>query len=157
MLALVAGHPDATWTATTVGRAKKDGVAIGTLNGVLPDDARAELDSLVALYRRGRREPLPLAPKSSCEYATRRRGSTPIVASQQRAAAEWRKNLAGRDIGEFDDQSHRRVWGDATFAVLLAQPPDPGETDWPDEPHRFGQLARRVWDPLLSVEEVTEA
>ncbi|MFC4003803.1 hypothetical protein ACFS2C_10530 [Prauserella oleivorans] len=37
-----------------------------------------------------------------------------------------------------------RIWND---------PPRPGE-DWSRETSRFATLARRVWDPLLAVEEV---
>ena len=35
---------------------------------------------------------------------------------------------------------------------LVRQPADPSE-DYGDEPHRFGQLARTVWTPMLEAEE----
>jgi hypothetical protein len=40
------------------------------------------------------------------------------------------------------------VWGKAPLSKLLTLPPCPGEQH-DDEPHRFGQLARQVFDPLL--------
>ena len=43
------------------------------------------------------------------------------------------------------------MWGDARLRDLLGQPAVPGEA-FADEQHRFGQLARQVWDPLLDHE-----
>jgi hypothetical protein len=66
----------------------------------------------------------------------------------------WRKSLGdGREIGDFDDPEHRRVWGDAVLGDLLTWPARPGE-EHEDEPHRFGQLARQVFGPLLDHEAV---
>lgn len=155
LLALAAGHPDQAWTATTVGR-RRGGISVATLVGVAPEQARAELASLVSLYRDGRREPLPLTPKTSCAYAEKRHRGTPVKASQSAAARSWRSATAGREFGDFDDRAHLRVWGDSTLEDLLAQPSGPTESGWPDEPHRFGSLARRVWNPLLDVEVVTD-
>ncbi|MEJ7756747.1 MAG: hypothetical protein WKF83_10905 [Nocardioidaceae bacterium] len=64
------------------------------------------------------------------------------------------QRLGERAQGECTDAHHQRIWGDAEIDVLLATPPDPADTAWPDEPHRFGQLARTVWAPLLAAEEV---
>jgi exodeoxyribonuclease V gamma subunit len=155
LLSLVAAHPDRDWSALTVGRGRK-GTAVSRLAPPNQPTARALLESLVALYLHGQCEPLPLSPNTSCAYAVKRAGGSPPVASQEWAGRQWRKDFDGREIGDFDDADHRRVWGDAQFRVLLGEPADPGDADWPDEPTRFGQLARRVWDPLLAAERVSE-
>ena len=49
--------------------------------------------------------------------------------------------------------------GVRTFAELLEQPPRPDEQGdgWdPAERTRFGRYARRMWDGLLSCEELTD-
>jgi len=151
LLALVAGRPGRDWHAQTVGRGK-DGPAMSFLNGPTQVEATAALDTLVGLYRRGLCEPLPLTPKTSCLYAERRRAGSPPAGAVVKAATEWRRTLGdGREIGEFDDPEHRRVWGDARLRDLLGQRAVAGEP-FDDEPHRFGQLARQVWDPLLDHE-----
>jgi exodeoxyribonuclease V gamma subunit len=150
LLALVAGRPGRDWRAATVGRGS-DGPAMAALAPPAPEDALAALTTLVGLYRRGLCEPLPLAPKTSCVYAERRRAGSPPAGAVAKAAGQWRRSLNdGREIGDFDDAEHRRVWGDARLADLL-EPSRPGEP-FADEPHRFGQLARQVWDPLLGHE-----
>ncbi|MGH3357707.1 MAG: exodeoxyribonuclease V subunit gamma, partial [Nocardioidaceae bacterium] len=100
LLALTAGHPDEAWTATTVGRSK-GGIAVSTIVGVTPEQARTELASLLALHREGRREPLPLAAKTSGAYAEKRHKATPIDASQAWAAGSWRAAIDGREFGDF--------------------------------------------------------
>ena len=56
--------------------------------------------------------------------------------------------------GEQQDRSHAHVWGDrAPLEALLEQSPADDER-WPDEPTRFGALARRLWTPVLEAEEL---
>ena len=57
----------------------------------------------------------------------------------------------GREFGDFDDPEHLRVWGSSQLRDLLGEPAVAGEA-YDDEPHRFGQLARQVWVPLLAHE-----
>ncbi|MDQ3616755.1 MAG: exodeoxyribonuclease V subunit gamma [Actinomycetota bacterium] len=153
LLALVAANPERDWTAVTVGRARS-GTATATLSTPTHEQALAELASLTDLYLAGRREPLPFAAKTSHAYASKRLKGSAAMASEGRAALEWRKSFDGRDIGDFNDAEHRRVWGgDAPFSALLAEPARPGEP-WAEEPHRFGQLACRVWAHLLASETV---
>jgi exodeoxyribonuclease V gamma subunit len=153
-LALAAAMPDRDWATATVGRTR-DGLAMSCLTGVGADDARRALDSLVAVYRRGLRGPLPMPPAAACAYADARRQRGPAVAAKK-AASSWRRKLGDREIGEFDTPDHRRVWGDAPFDRLLAAAaPDPGLAH-ADEPHLFGQLAQLVWQPLLAAETVHE-
>ena len=62
------------------------------------------------------------------------------------------KWATGSFPGEDDDAAHSQVWGrQAPFETLLA-PTRPDET-WGGEPHRFGELAVRLWSPLLDHEQ----
>jgi exodeoxyribonuclease V gamma subunit len=150
-LALAAALPERDWATATVGRSRgSDGLLMSCITGVGPDEARATLDSLIALYLRGLREPLPMPPGTACAYADARRKRTPAVAAKK-ASSEWRRKLNDREIGEFDSADHRQVWGEARFDDLLATGPD-RSLGVPDESHLFGQLARLVWDPLLAAE-----
>jgi exodeoxyribonuclease V gamma subunit len=151
-LALAAALPERDWATATVGRTSDgDGLLMSCISGLDAAAATDQLDALVELYRRGLREPLPMPPRTASAYADARMRRGPVVAAKK-AAPQWRRKLGdGREIGEFDDTDHRRVWGDSTFADLAAAKPDP-DAAWPDEPHRFGQLARTVWEPLLNAE-----
>jgi exodeoxyribonuclease V gamma subunit len=51
--------------------------------------------------------------------------------------------------GEQDDFAHVRVYGDDAPLTVLTGPPRDDEA-FNDEPHRLGQLAWRVWSPLLT-------
>ena len=42
------------------------------------------------------------------------------------------------------------LWGSNDLEVLLGEPPRPDERWYPDEPSRFGALARRLWEPILA-------
>jgi exodeoxyribonuclease V gamma subunit len=153
LLALVAARPGPEWCTATVGRGK-DGPSMSALTAPTAEEARALLNTLVRLHRLGLCAPLPLSPKTSCCYAEQRRTGSPPRAAEAKAAGMWRKSLGdGREIGDFDDPEHRRVWGDVWLADLLTGPARPGE-EHEDEPHRFGQLARQVFGPLLDHEAV---
>ncbi|UPK76813.1 exodeoxyribonuclease V subunit gamma [Nocardioidaceae bacterium SCSIO 66511] len=152
LLALVSAQPQDRWGVTTVGRSR-GGVSISRIRDIDPAVARTTLGSLISLYAQGMREPLPMPPKTACAYAERRRGGVRVDPSLKLAERQWRSSSNNSEYGEFDDDSHRRVWGDAQIGVLTAQPRIGDE--WPDEPHRFGQLARQVWESLLDVEEVS--
>ena len=50
--------------------------------------------------------------------------------------------------GEDADPAHVQVYGeDAPLECLLTSPRD--DEQWNAEPHRLGQLALRLWGPLL--------
>lgn len=118
------------------------------------DQARAVLATLVRLHRAGLCAPLPLVPKTSCAYAEQRAKGSPSRAAQAKASSEWRKQLSdGREFGDFDDPEHLRVWGRGPLEDLLREPVVAGEP-YDDEPHRFGQLARQVFGPLLEHEVI---
>ena len=153
LLALAGGRPNRDWCAAAVGRGDQDPV-MSALTAPSQDDARALLATLVRLHRAGISEPLPLAPKTSFAYAAHRQRNAPPKAAEAKAAFEWRKGLGdGREIGDFDDAWHLRAWGKARLADLLVAPAQAGE-EFDDEPHRFGQLARQVFAPLLGHEAV---
>ena len=148
LLALAAGRPGREWCAATVGRGR-DAPAMSALGAPTAEEACEILASLVRIHRAGLREPLPLVAKTSGAYAEHRAKGSPAKAAEAKAAGEWRKQLGdGREFGDFDDPEHLRVWGKAPLSKLLTLPPCPGE-QYDDEPHRFGQLARQVFDPLL--------
>jgi exodeoxyribonuclease V gamma subunit len=72
------------------------------------------------------------------------------------ASAAW--SSSGDIPGERDQPEHVFLYGPRSdFRVLLKARPQPDETGegWAgDEPHRFGRLARRLWDPLLAHESL---
>jgi exodeoxyribonuclease V gamma subunit len=159
LLALTAHAPERTWRAATVGRnpsSRGAKVAGSFLGGVTPDEALAHLDALVQVYRTGLTFPLPLSPKTSCAYAEKRGSQRSVHTAVKYAADTWRKKGFGpRDQGEFGDVHHQLVWGDVHLDALLRHLPDADGT-YPEEPHLFGQLASRVWSPLLAAEVIRE-
>ncbi|MFZ5847672.1 MAG: exodeoxyribonuclease V subunit gamma [Actinomycetota bacterium] len=150
LLALSVGHPDESWTAHALGRGRA-----GTTRALAgPLDHRAEgwLHDLVDLYDRGMREPLPLPPKTACAYAesllARRKGAH--ADPEWKARREWETDrFSATGIpGEDADAAHVRAFGqDAPFECLLTAPRD--DERWNDAPHRLGQYAWRLWQPLL--------
>ncbi len=152
LLALCANDPSRTWRAAAVGRGTKKEPVIGSfLTGPEPDVAAQHLDTLIALYRLGLTRPLPVPPKTAHAYADKRRKTNPQNAAAL-ASKEWETKGQGNSAyGEFDDGDHRRVRL-TTMHDLLAEPPCPDE-QYADEPHRFGQLARIIWTPLLEAED----
>jgi len=116
---------------------------------VAPGEPRAALTDLLDLYDRGMCEPLPLAAKTSATYAASRIGGASVEQATADASRDWRSDFGG----EQDDRHHRHVWGDAAaLADLLAAEPLPDE-QWRGEPTRFGELACRLWQPILQAEK----
>ena len=154
MLALAAQWPDQQWQAKTVGRGPREGVVLAQVRGVGGEEAGRHLEGLVAMYREGMCRPLPLPPKSAWAYADKRRTGAPVRVALANAGRQWRSGSGQNERGEFTDADFQQVWGEVSLSGLLLERPDPADTDWPEETSRFGQLARRVWDPLLAAEEV---
>jgi exodeoxyribonuclease V gamma subunit len=146
MLRAAAGT-EGTAAAVTIGR--KGCVEFGP---IAAPEARAWLTDLVALYDLGLCEPLPIASKTSADYATaRRRGASPEEAEKAAYGAWYDK----RGWGEADEADHQQVYGaDPAFSLLTKALPGiaDGTDDWPAEPSRFGVLSRRWWDPMLEAE-----
>ncbi len=147
MLALTACHPETPWGAATVGRGDPGQPACATLQPLEKDDAHDILGQLVDVYDLGLCEPLPMPVKSAAEYAATRFRGTDVAEAERRAGQKW---TSGTYPGEDDDLAHLQVWGrKAPFEALLKAPPDEGGSG---EPHRFGDLAVRLWFPLLEHE-----
>ena len=143
VLAAAVAVPDTGWTARLV---TKDG-GIG-LAAPAPGDCERILSDLVALYRAGMVSPLPLTAATGLAYAERRARSNSVsVAARGAQYAAWQPRFSpDRELPEVV-----MLWGpDQDLSVLLAEEPRPGEDWYPDEPTRFGMLARRVWDPILA-------
>jgi exodeoxyribonuclease V gamma subunit len=157
LLALQAHAPDTQWRAATIGRnpdRRGPDVVNSFISGVRPQEALSHLHTLVQIYARGLRSPLPMPPETSCRYAEKRAEGKSVHTALKFAGYAWRRKGSGpEEFGEFSDPLHRLVWGDADVQALLDEPPEADGT-YPEEPHLFGQLARRVWSPVLTVEQM---
>jgi exodeoxyribonuclease V gamma subunit len=164
-LAMSADRPELAVSALTVGKATRSGaVSVSTL-AALPEPADrrraracARLADIVDLYDRGMRGPLPMACNASAKWAEGRRDGLDDDGLLGKASGTW---ASSSDIpGERDQPEHVFVFGrDSDFRDLLAEPPgvDESGAGWEDgEPHRFGRLARRLWEPLLSHERTAD-
>jgi exodeoxyribonuclease V gamma subunit len=142
LLALTVSDPTRTWKAVTIGRG-----GCSLLQPVDATWARTVLTDLIDLRATGLRGPLPFSPKVSAEYAALR--------FRDRQLAPYRKQLA-KLWAEDRDEAYERFFGVvASFDDVQARPSIPGEERGSlAEPSRFGTLARRVFQPLLSVENL---
>jgi exodeoxyribonuclease V gamma subunit len=121
------------------------------------EEARAELEQLMAIYFRGQRVAIPFFPKTSRKYLTtlvtpKPRGDAEKQASQN-AYKFWRPE--GNDSGpaqpgtsaEVEDPYFSRVFGNQDPLAPSWYPVEGEEGDG------FRSLARRVYGPLLSHRE----
>jgi exodeoxyribonuclease V gamma subunit len=144
LVALSAAYPDRPFTAATVGRAGKSATTAIQIGPILTDPT-ASLLILVDLFDRGMREPLPLFCKTSEAYAA---GRDPKSA--------WTSgfNVEREDV----ELEHQLVLGGIrTYSELLTEPARPDESWFAAEVSRFGQLAYRMWGPLLALERANDA
>jgi exodeoxyribonuclease V gamma subunit len=151
LLALTAAYPERRFIAATVGRGPRGSVTVARAT-TMPDQALAHLAALVELYDRGMREPLPLYCQTSAAYAEALSlGREPVAAG--RTAWESSYTIDRED----QEPEHLLVLGGVrTFEQVLAtgaEDDDVGDGDAGAEATRFGRLARRLWDGLLSSEE----
>jgi exodeoxyribonuclease V gamma subunit len=137
LLALSAAQPDRRWRAVTVGRGSRGGVAVASAGPVDPDRARGVLADLVALHREGMRAPLPLPTNAALAYARTLTGSGDPDAALAEATRGW---CEGR-FPERDEALYVRVFGENAGPEVLAPGP-------------FGDLALRLWRPLLEAESL---
>jgi exodeoxyribonuclease V gamma subunit len=163
-LALTAAHPERRFEAVTVGRVRAgaDGrLTIARLTPLAddPETRRAlaleRLATIADLHARGMREPLPLAGLTSAAYAQAAfAGGDPAVAGGKAWESSWGYDKEDRE------PEHRLVFaGVRPWADVLADPAGPGEQGdgWhTSDPTRFGRYARRLWQPLLGHEQVTD-
>ncbi|BBY63841.1 exodeoxyribonuclease V subunit gamma [Mycolicibacterium helvum] len=145
LLALFAHVPRRDWSAVCIGRPKR-GTAPRRESLGRPDvDAVELLQDLVAIYDAGRREPIPLPPKTSYAWAAARHcGDDPDRAAGYR----WR---SGRYPGEDQQPASLRVWGRNAPLTTLMEPVRPGE-EYEGENNRLGAYSARLWLPMLRAE-----
>jgi exodeoxyribonuclease V gamma subunit len=101
------------------------------------------------------REPLPLYCKTSAAYAAAITASgNGLRAAEKEWASDW--NVPRED----QESEHRLVLGGTrTIAELFAESPrnDEAGDGWAlDEESRAGRYARRLWEGLLSCEELVD-
>ncbi len=125
---------------------------------IAPLDAAKALEQLtiiVDLYDRGMRELVPLACNASAAYAyAAGAGEDPIAA----AVDAWDTTF-GFDKEDREPEHLLVYGGPRSFAALSAEAPraDEGGPGWPSsEDTRFGRYARRLWDGLLTHEELRD-
>ena len=142
LLALTAAHPGLEWQAVTIGRR-----GTSVLGPVDPGWAALVLDDQLDLYETGLREPLPFAPRTSLEYARLRFRDLRVTPGESSADKDW---------GWDRDAAYERFFGEGvTLSELSAIPSRPEEERGTlAEASRFGTLARRVFQPLLTVEQL---
>ncbi|MCW2550208.1 MAG: exodeoxyribonuclease gamma subunit [Mycobacterium sp.] len=146
LLLHAAARSEGTASAVTIGR--KGCVECGP---IASGEARGWLTDLVALYDLGLREPLPIASKTSYEYAIARRRGAAAQEAEKVAYKAWHD----RKWGESEEADHQQVYGASpAFSLLTAALPGipDGSDEWPSEPTRFGVLSVRWWDPMLEAE-----
>ncbi len=91
---------------------------------------------------RGLREPLPIPCATAAAYAEH---------GEFRARKEWES--AWNFPKEDQEPEHQLAFGGVLgFDELLALPPREGEDFEPEEPTRFGRLAKRLWCGVLEAE-----
>ncbi|QFG69807.1 exodeoxyribonuclease V subunit gamma [Ornithinimicrobium pratense] len=132
------------------GRAK--GYVLATHGPHEPQAALDLLEQLVDLRDRGLCEPLPLSPKTSLRWAQAwLSGPGDQAAATMDAEREWKTNdtFDSAFPKEQDDPSVRYVHGDSVPLTAVLGVPDDDERWTPGVDSRLGQLALRVWAPVL--------
>ena len=153
LLALSAGEPDQMWRSDVFGWHSRTKRAHHALAGPVDHTAVDLLRDLVDLYDRGLREPLPLPLKTGNAYAEAVVGHND---ADRAAYYAWVSNDSSPVPGEQDDAAHVRVYGRGAPLRCLKEPARDDER-WSNESHRLGQLALRLWEPLLGREQVGPA
>ncbi|HEV2871210.1 MAG TPA: exodeoxyribonuclease V subunit gamma, partial [Actinomycetota bacterium] len=144
VLALTATDPSRPWRAAVVGMGGQS--VLGPVGGSW---ARMVLADLAELRRTGLCEPLPFAARTSAHYATLRHAGQPLGREQLR-------DLDKSWVMDRDPAYEQYFGAGVTLEGLLSQQSRPEEERGAlGEPSRFGTLARRVFTPLLSCEELT--
>lgn len=125
-----------------------------------PQSALCLLDDLVDLRDRGLREPIPLPLATSYAWASGYLGNQSEWRALELAGREWVSD-GGRDkpfLREQHETAHQFVYGGiAALGDILGEP---GADEWwqPGVTSRLGQLALRVWGPVLNgAEEMTHS
>jgi exodeoxyribonuclease V gamma subunit len=142
LLALTVHDPSRAWQVVSIGRG-----GCSQLRAIHSTWASTVLADLIDLRATGLREPIPFAAKTSAEYAALR--------FRDRQPELYRKQLDKLWLEDRDEAYERFFGAKASLDDLLAQESIPGEERGGlRERSRFGTLARRVFQPLLSVEDL---
>jgi len=163
VLVLSAAFPARPFEACTIGRGRTSSATISVARiGPLGPDAASRraaaeqhLAVLADLFGRGMCSPLPLYTKTSGAWAAAAAaGRDP----HRRASDEW-SSSPGVDR-EDKDPEHELVLGSVLpFDVMLERSGRPAgdEQAWaPGDASRFAAYARRLWDGILSHEQVVD-
>ncbi|MFR9804514.1 exodeoxyribonuclease V subunit gamma [Pseudonocardia sp. RS010] len=147
LLALTVNRPETPWRAVTLGRGRGGGAMRAAIRPLGLDEARAALADLVALHREGLCEPLPVSTPCTAAYAKARRAGAAARDAELAAAKEW--------TFEKEDEAIVAVLGaDPEFERLLEQRGSGHGSRQGGVETRFGELAERIWRPLLDAEQV---
>jgi len=161
LLALTASWPARPFTAATIGRGQgRNDVRTARIETLGSDPAqrlaaaRTQLQIVMSLYDQGMREPLPVFCLTSAAYAeAARAGQDAVAAATHQWETEWNFEKEDREA------EHQMAFGGVlTIADVLDIAPETGEDGdaWAkSEDSRFGRLARRLWDGLLTAEQVS--
>ncbi len=167
LLALTATWPDRPFEALTIGRSRDTrsahSISVARIGPLGPDahsrkeTAQAHLRTLIDIFHRGMREPLPLYCKTSAAWAAAfAAGKDPGRA----AAGSWESNY---NFDQEDrDAEHMLVLGGAlSFEAMVEcggapRRDEAGAAGLPAGATRFELYARRLWDGLLEHEEIVE-
>jgi exodeoxyribonuclease V gamma subunit len=160
LLALACSDGRDDWRAITIGRLRDDVELAKRAVLKLPADPAEVLTDLLKLRSLGLCAPLPMATETSHVYACARREGSTVAQAHPKAAAAWTSTGGAgyRNSGDNDDPAIVSVYGpDAPFSVVWDQPVPDGQQPNAAEPSWFGQLAARLWGPLLRRENVMGA
>ena len=147
-----AGHPGATSNVFGQSREGRQKGFVHLTHGPHdPAHAAELLARLVDLRDRGLREVLPLPLSTTSRWAEVYLTVGKPAAADFQAAREWTSDDdATWGIREQDDPAWLRVLGGRLSYAALAGTPGEDELWAPDVPSRLGQLALRVWEPVLT-------
>ncbi len=147
LLALCAAEPETAFETIAAGvssSGQPDLQVFGPFDGEPAERcqrARAHLEALVRLYRRGQREPLPLFAQTSHVYATAlRKDPADLRAARSRARGRWQQEM-GPVKPERDDRYLAQVYGAKCPFETMADGSD------------FAELAVALWRPLLAAQQ----
>ncbi len=155
VLALAAaGHSEATGELVgQLRRGRRPAVGHFTYGPVPQDLARTLLGQLVDLYDRGMRAPLPLGVQTACAFAESFQASGDEDSALFDAARKWHTSTGAFTMrGEQDEPAFVRVLGPGVRLTEIAGTAAEDEQWAAGVRTRLGQLALRVWQPLVATD-----
>ncbi|HET8598798.1 MAG TPA: exodeoxyribonuclease V subunit gamma [Segeticoccus sp.] len=154
-LALAAGGHQGT-SSHVVGQLRQGrlpGVGAYRHGPLPPEDARRLLGELVALRDRGLCEPLPMPVATACAFAESFVHEGDTGAALRAADLAWATRTGAWSVpGDQDDTACQRVYGGTVPLHTILGEPATDERWFDGVSSRLGQLALRVWQPVLTLE-----